>query len=214
MVWLNTRPNFEKQRILIGIVHDWFDVIPRKQASYSIANSFIPAVIVLLYHINDCTLHKRQLVVFVLCIVIYSNNCGLNREKVSIVLIAPLSTIIFWKGLFAILGFSVLNSQFSCSTSSPESDISLFLQSWPPVSSGWWLHWMLLSLLVWLSTAGCATVYRSATVQVATSKLDYELGGSMNVVLISALTASKAFSSLHILIRESLKKNHPVEKDH
>jgi len=73
---------------------------------------------------------------------------------------------------------------------------------------------MLQSLMVWVSTAGCATVYRSATVRVATSKLDYELGGSMNVVLVSALTASKAFSSLHILTRESLKKNHPVEKDH
>lgn len=158
MVWPSTRPNFEKQRILIGIVHDWFNIIPRKQAGYSIANSFIPAVIVLLYHINDCTLHKRQLIIFVLCIVIYSNDCGSNREKVSIVLIAPLSTIIFWKDLFAILIYCTEFTQFSCSTSSPESDICLFLQSWLPVSSGWWLHWMLLNLLVWASASGWSAV--------------------------------------------------------
>ena len=133
MVWLNTRPNFEKQRILIGIVHDWFNIIPRKQASYSITNSFIPAVIILLYHINDCTLHKRQLIVFVLCIVIYSNNCGLNRDTFSILLIAPVLTFfevpLFFKRLVCYPG--IFHNEFTCFpcwTLSPENEISLFLQ--------------------------------------------------------------------------------------
>lgn len=60
-------------------MHDRFNIVPRKESSHSIANSFKPAIIILLYDVDDCTLFKGQLVILVFCIIIYCNNCGEKR---------------------------------------------------------------------------------------------------------------------------------------
>lgn len=80
MAWLNTRPDLKKE-LLIRIVHDRFDIVSGKQASHSVAHSFIPAVVVLLYNINDCALHEWQLIILVLCVIVYGNNWKLETDQ-------------------------------------------------------------------------------------------------------------------------------------
>lgn len=71
--WVIIRIYF-KSKNLISIVHDWFHIVSWEQTSHSIADSFIPAIVVFLYYIDDCTLHKRQLIILVFCIIVYCHN--------------------------------------------------------------------------------------------------------------------------------------------
>lgn len=59
----------------LGIVHDALHVVAGEQAGDTVADALEPAVVVLLHHVDDGALHERQLVLFVLCVVVDGHHC-------------------------------------------------------------------------------------------------------------------------------------------
>lgn len=60
--------------LLVSIVHDWLNVVSRKESSDAVADTFEPAIIVLLDDVDDGSLHEGQLVLFILRVVVNSHN--------------------------------------------------------------------------------------------------------------------------------------------
>lgn len=64
----------------VGIVHDGLYVVSREEARGLVHHAFVPAVVVLLDHVDDGTLLEGELVLFVASVVVNGHHCGGSRE--------------------------------------------------------------------------------------------------------------------------------------
>lgn len=60
----------------VGIVHDGLDVVPREQARGPVHHAFVPAVVVLLDHVDNGAFLEWKLVVFVPRVVVNGHHWG------------------------------------------------------------------------------------------------------------------------------------------
>lgn len=57
-------------------MHDGLDVVAREEARGAVHHALVPAVVVLLDHIDDGTLLERELVLLVSGVVVDGHHCG------------------------------------------------------------------------------------------------------------------------------------------